>query len=94
MAGEGYMAHAILTLKQNRALLKKRNLKDFRTLLYEQAGKTELEFKEVSTLELHLIKSEIRRKAKKAFRIEILIYLISILLSLIFVYLIYRFLFG
>lgn len=48
MGGEGSMANAILSLKQNRSLLKKRNVRNLKDLLYNNAGKTELEFKKVN----------------------------------------------
>ena len=89
MGGEGSMASAILSLKQNRLLLKKRNVKNLRDLLYEKAGKTELEFKKISSQELAKIKDEIRREAKVNARNEILIYLVSFVLIGVIFYLFY-----
>lgn len=89
MGGEGSMASAILTLKQNRALLKKRNVRELKHLLYQKSGKTELEFKKVSSQELAKIKGEIRKEARVNARIEIIIYLISFVLVGVIFYLIY-----
>jgi len=83
MGGEGSMASAILSLKQNRALLKRRNIRELKDLLYEKSGKTELEFKKVSPKELALIKEKIRKQARKAARHEIIIYFISFALMLL-----------
>ncbi len=82
MGGEGSMASAILSLKQNRALVKKRKVKDLKALLYEESGKTELEFKKVSPEKLAQIKTEIRRKAKEDKLKEALFYLISTIIVL------------
>ena len=64
MGGEGSMSNAIVSLKENRALLKKRKFMDIRMFIYETSGKTELEFKKISAEELNLIKVAIRKKAK------------------------------
>jgi len=93
MGGEGSMASAILSLKQNRALLKKRSLRDIKSLLQERSGKTELEFKTIPPEALALIKAQIRREAKKELRREILRYLISFLILWMLGYVLYRFLF-
>lgn len=76
MGGEGSMASAILSLKQNRALLKKRNIRELKDLLREKSGKTELEFKKVSTAELAKMKEKIRKEAKKNAQKEIILFLI------------------
>lgn len=89
MGGEGSMSNAIVSLKQNRALLKRRKLRDIRDLIYVKSGKTELEFKKISAQELSVIKAAIRKEAKKAVRLEIAIYAISILLAFLIGYLIY-----
>ncbi len=89
MGGEGSMASAILSLKQNRALLKKRNVRGLKELLYEKSGKTELEFKKISTQELARIKNEIRQEARANARKEILVYLISFVLVGVIIYLLY-----
>lgn len=89
MGGEGSMASAILSLKQNRALLKKRNVRELKDLLYEKSGKTELEFKNVSSKEMAQIKEEIRKEARITARKEVLIYLISLVTVAAIIYLIY-----
>ncbi|MFS4492025.1 hypothetical protein [Maribacter sp. 2308TA10-17] len=86
MSSAGTIAAAITSLRENRALLKKRKFKDLKTLLYETSEKTELEFKEVSAQELFRIKMEIRRKAKRAARIETAIYIVCTILTLSFFY--------
>tara|TARA_R110002074_G_scaffold167299_3_gene328401 strand:+ start:80083 stop:80367 length:285 start_codon:yes stop_codon:yes gene_type:complete len=91
MGGEGSMASAILSLKGNRSLLKKRKFRDLKDLLYEKSGSTELEFKKVSPSELAKIKDRIRKEAKSTARREILLYLLSFILTGITIYLIYRF---
>ena len=83
------MAGAILSLKQNRALLKKRNIRDLKSLLYEKSGKTALEFKKISSRELAKIKIEIRKEARIHARKEMAIYGISFVLVGIIVYLVY-----
>lgn len=89
MGGEGSMASAILSLKQNRSLLKKRSVRDLKDLLYNKAGKTELEFKKVSPHEFARIKDEIRKEAKVNARNEVIIYLVSFVLVGAIFYLIY-----
>jgi hypothetical protein len=76
MGGEGSMASAILSLKQNRALLKKRKIKDIKQLLYENSGKTQLEFKQVTSEELEVIKTKIREDAKSRIKKEIIVSLV------------------
>jgi len=73
----GYGAHAIAVIKSNRALLKKRKLKDIRELVRKECDKTEVEFKEVSPEKLAQIKTEIRRKAKEDRLKEIGLYILS-----------------
>lgn len=89
MGGEGSMASAILSLKQNRALLKKRKIKDIKELLYETSGKTELEFRKVSAIEMARIKAEIRKQAKKDRRVEFITYGVSALLVFVLIYFLY-----
>lgn len=86
MGGEGSMASAIVSLKQNRALLKKRNIRNLKDLLYQKSGKTELEFKKVSAIELARIKDEIRKEARINARNEIILYLVSLVLVALFIF--------
>ena len=83
------MASAILSLKRNRALLKKRKVRELKDIIYEKSGKTKLEFKKVGPKELARIKDEIRREARINARNEIIIYLISFVLAIILIYFIY-----
>ena len=82
MGGEGSMSSAIITLRQNRAMLKRRNIRELKDLYLKTSGKTELEFKEISPLELFRIKKEIRRRARQDARRTILIYVLSFVLAL------------
>lgn len=66
MGGEGSMLHALKSLKNNRALLKKRKSRSQNELLLDATGKTKVEFKEVEPEELERIKSEIRKEARKS----------------------------
>ncbi|MEM7485220.1 MAG: hypothetical protein AAF348_08425 [Bacteroidota bacterium] len=92
MGGEGSMASAILSLKQNRGLVRKRNIRELKDILYEKSGKTELEFKKVDAEELAKIKEKIRREAKINARNNIIRYAIAFVLSVgIFSYLSYLF---
>ena len=80
----GFSMDAIKAVRNNRSLLKKRNFKDIKNLVIESSGKTELEFKQVSSKELELIKQEIRKDAKKATEIEITIFgLLIIIIAII-----------
>lgn len=90
MSTAGTIAHAISSLRQNRAMLKKRKLKDIKELVFELSGKTELEFKQVSTAEMAIIKKEIRKKAKHARYVETITYVIcTIVVASFFYWLIY-----
>lgn len=89
MGGEGSMSSAILSLKQNRALLKKRNVRELKNLLREKSGKTKLEFKKVTAEELEKIKNEIRKEARIHARNQIILYLVSFFCTIIIIYLIY-----
>jgi hypothetical protein len=81
MGGEGSMASAILSLKQNRGLLKKRNIRELKDLIYEKSSKTDLAFKEISPDELARIKKEIRMEAKIKARKEVILYSIAFVLA-------------
>lgn len=51
--------------KNNKSLLRGREVRKMKDLLLESSGKTELEFKQLSTVEIRLIKEEIRSAKKK-----------------------------
>ncbi|NHF61349.1 hypothetical protein FK220_018490 [Flavobacteriaceae bacterium TP-CH-4] len=94
MGGEGSMASAILSLKQNRALLKKRSIRELKDVLREKSGKTELEFKKVDAKDLARLKKEIRKEARTNARNELFFYAISFFGVGILFYLIYLLFFG
>ena len=88
MGGGGSMAMANNSLKYNKSLIGKRKFKDVKKMIFEQSGKTELEFKQISHLELSQIKREIRLKAKqRAKRNSILLLTITIILIIVLAYL-------
>lgn len=68
MGGGGHMLSANKSLKENRALLKKRRGKRFKEELRESKRGIELEFKQVAETELQLIKERIREKAERDHR--------------------------
>lgn len=85
----GSASQPMLVIKYNRALLKKRKLKDIKELMLENAGKTELEFKKVSPEEMTQIKARIREQHRRNVRHEIIIYIISAVLAFGIFYLLY-----
>ena len=78
--GAGFSLDGVNAIRNNRLLLKKRKFKNIKDLMMESSGKTELEFKQVSREELTIIKTEIRKKAKKAAEREITIFGVCILI--------------
>lgn len=83
MGGEGSMSHAVVSNRENRKLLKRRKFKDIKALMKFNSGKTELEFKKVPPEELKKIKSDIRLRAKKEARKNILINFLAVVIILI-----------
>ncbi len=71
------MLSAIVSLKNNRAILKKRKIRELKDILYEVSGKTEVEFKKLSHAEFEILKSQIRKQAKKDAQWEILAYILA-----------------
>lgn len=90
MGGEGSMAYANQSLKQNRRQLRKRRFKDLKDLMKSHSKKTTLEFKEIAPEELARIKSEIRLRAKKEGKKTILIYAFAVIIALILSFFIYQ----
>lgn len=77
----GFGFHASGSLKENRALLKKR--KSYKTIKERYEGclkETELKFKNLSDFEKKKIRDNIIKQAKKDKSKEILIYIISFLI--------------
>ncbi|MAU70712.1 MAG: hypothetical protein CML04_01330 [Pseudozobellia sp.] len=77
MGGEGSMLHAIKSLKANRALLKQKRSKDFKSYIGD--GKTKVQFKKVSEEELAKIKENIRLEARISRNKEILLVIVILL---------------
>ncbi|WP_298757133.1 hypothetical protein [uncultured Psychroserpens sp.] len=65
MGGEGSMSSAIVSLKNNRSLLKKRRYKKAKGLLLSESQKQKVDIKKVCKAELDEIKHRIRIKAKE-----------------------------
>lgn len=86
----GSASQPMLVIKFNRALLKKRKLKDIKDLMLENSGKTELEFKKVSLEEMAQIKAGIREQHRKDIRREIIIYIISAAITIGICYALYQ----
>ena len=82
MSGAGFASHASNVLKGNRVLLKRRKYKDIKELVYETAGKTEVEFRQISALELQHIKETIREDHRRQVRYELQLYGICLLLAI------------
>ena len=76
----------MLVIKANRALLKKRKFKDIKELVHKASGKTEVEFKNVSSIELARIKTEIRKKAKKAAKVQMWLLALCLAAVTLFLY--------
>lgn len=86
----GSASQPMLVIKYNRALLRKRKLKDVKKLVLEASGKTELEFKKISPEEMASLKEKIRARHKKHIRFEIVAYIISALTTVAFIYALYQ----
>ena len=87
MGGEGSMAHAVVSSRENRKLLRRRKFKDTKALIKFHSGKTELEFKKVTPEELNRIKTNIRLRAKKeAKRITLIYFLVSLVLLILILF--------
>ena len=80
MGGGGSMSLANASLKYNRSLIGKRKFKDTKALIINASGKTELEFRQVSPLELKKIKDSIRQEAKRKMRRLVIAYISIVVL--------------
>ncbi len=85
MGGLGSTISAIVSIKNNRALIKKRKFKQVKDLLLQISGKTELEFKKVSPEELAKIKTHIRLEARKRTKLDIVITLLILMILMLLV---------
>jgi Flp pilus assembly protein TadB len=88
MGGEGSMLSAIVSLKNNRAILKKRKIRELKDILYEVSGKTEVEFKKISHAEFEVLKSQIRKQARKNAQWELFSYVLAFVFVGLFVWLV------
>lgn len=83
MGGGGFAADGVNSMRNNRLLRKKRKFKDIKDLVIEDSGKTELEFKQISSEELAVLKTNIRKRAKKEAEKEITIFGVCFLIVVI-----------
>jgi hypothetical protein len=79
----GFSTDSMKVIRANRSLLKKRKFSDIKKIVIETSGKTEVEFKKVSTEELAEIKARIRKEAKKNAERDITIYCVCFLILLL-----------
>lgn len=75
------MANA--SLKYNRSLIGRRKFKNAKDLIIKKSGKTKLEFKEVSSLELAKIKRQIRLDAKRRAKQTIIAYVAATIVTVL-----------
>ncbi len=87
----GSASQPMLVVKYNRALLKKRNIRELKDLVRETSGKTELEFKQITSEEMALVKDRIRKQHRNNIKKEIRLYIVSALLTIFIGYLFYLF---
>lgn len=87
----GSASQPMLVVKYNRALLKKRNIRELKDLVLETSGKTELEFKKITPEEMKLVKNIIRKQHRENVKREIKLYITSALLTALIGYLLYSF---
>lgn len=85
----GFASSAVKSLRANRALLKKRSFKEIRDDYIKFSGETEVEFKEISEFEKKKIRDKIIAQSIKDQRQEILIYALSLVLSIFLIYFVY-----
>lgn len=78
MSGEGSIASAISSLKQNRALLKKRKLRNRQDFITKE--RTHLNLKESTPIDMRRIRVKIALRKKKSKMISLLALLLTIVL--------------
>ncbi|MEO0571517.1 MAG: hypothetical protein AAF039_07400 [Bacteroidota bacterium] len=88
----GSASQPMLVVKYNRALLKKRNIKELKDLIRETSGKTALAFKEITPEEMAVVKEKIRLQHKQHVQQEIKLYVISGIVTLLLLFGLYVFL--
>ncbi|APU69515.1 MAG: hypothetical protein ABGW91_10755 [Christiangramia sp.] len=85
MGGEGSMSQANQSLKLNRSMLRRKSFRDRKDLMRSFAGTTVVDFEELSPEEMLMIKEEIRAKARKERKKLIIVYLFSVVLTIIII---------
>ncbi len=83
MGAGGSMSMANASLKYNRSLIGRRKFKNAKDLIIKKSGKTKLEFKEVSSLELAKIKRQIRLDAKRRAKQTIIAYVAATIVTVL-----------
>ena len=91
MGGEGSMAQANQSLKQNRGQLRGRNFRDMKDLMRSYSGKTILEFEKIDPEELLKIKEKIRINSKRVQQKQVVLYIISVLITLALITIIFQY---
>lgn len=88
----GFSGHATQVLKSNRLLLKKsRSFRELRKDYIDYSQETKLHFKELTDLELKVVRDKISAQAKKDNIQEIGFYILSLAIVLGVFYAIYHF---
>ena len=88
----GFSGHATQVLKSNRVLLKKsRSFRELRKDYLDYSQETKLHFKELTDLELKVVRDKISAQAKKDNIQEIGFYILSLAIVLGVFYAIYHF---
>ena len=88
----GYGGHPMKVIKANRALLKKsRSFRELRKDYLDYSQETKLHFKELTDLELKVVRDKISAQAKKDNIQEIGFYILSLAIVLGVFYAIYHF---
>ncbi len=82
----GSASQPMLVIKYNRALLKKRKIKELKELVRKTSGKTALEFKKITPEEMAIVNEKIRAQHRKNIRNRFTIYIISTLLTLALIF--------
>lgn len=91
MGGEGSMSAANQSLKLNRSQLRGRSFHDMKDLMRSYSGKTTLEFEKIDPEELLKVKELIRAKAKKEQKKQIVVYIVSAIITIILIYIIFQY---
>lgn len=91
MGGEGSMAQANQSLKQNRGQLRGRNFRDMKDLMRSYSGKTILEFEKIDPEELLKIKEKIRINSKRVQQKQVVLYIISVLITFTLITIIFQY---